>query len=158
MGGVETEVNEWPWQVGFVITTMLTIITMMMIIVVMMMVVMIDDHYGNVKSQAGMVWSGSSSVFCGATVIRFSIFVRLFEPIIKRLSNDILIGTNRKTRLMYIYRIRLQKKKISGKKCLEKMLLDRGRGCPTTKGKCLNLCLFFSTRSLYKMKSIKFQF
>lgn len=32
MGGVETEVNEWPWQ-------------------------------------AGMVWSGSSSVFCGATVI-----------------------------------------------------------------------------------------
>ena len=34
-----------------------------------------DDHYGNVKSQAGMVWSGSSSVFCGATVIRFSIFL-----------------------------------------------------------------------------------
>merc|ERR1712013_235083 len=32
VGGVETEVNEWPWQ-------------------------------------AGMVWSGSSSVFCGATVI-----------------------------------------------------------------------------------------
>merc|ERR1712223_997739 len=31
VGGVETEVNEWPWQ-------------------------------------AGMVWSGSSSVFCGATV------------------------------------------------------------------------------------------
>ena len=34
------------------------------------------------------------------------------------------------------------KKKISGKKCLEKVLLDRGRGCSTTKGKCANLCLF----------------
>lgn len=34
-------------------------------------------HYGNFKSQAGMVWSGSSSVFCGATVIRFSIFCLL---------------------------------------------------------------------------------
>ena len=56
VGGVETEVNEWPWQVGFVLSTMLTIITMMMIIVEMMMV-MIDDHYGNVKSQAGMVGS-----------------------------------------------------------------------------------------------------
>ena len=39
---------------------------------IIVMMVMIDDHYGNVKSQAGMVWSGSSSVFCGATVIRFS--------------------------------------------------------------------------------------
>ena len=79
MGGVETEVNEWPWQVGVVLSNMLMIITMMMTNVVMMMV-MIDDHYGNVKSQAGMVWSGSSSVFCGATVIRFSIFCFLFEP------------------------------------------------------------------------------
>ena len=54
--------------------------TMVMIIVIIVMMVMIDDHYGNVKSQAGMVWSGSSSVFCGATVIRFSIFCFLFEP------------------------------------------------------------------------------
>ena len=27
VGGVETEVNEWPWQVGVVLSTMLTIIT-----------------------------------------------------------------------------------------------------------------------------------
>ena len=55
VGGQEVEVNEWPWQVG-------------------------SDHLRqrNAKSlQAGMVWSGSSSVFCGATVIRWKDYSRV---------------------------------------------------------------------------------
>ena len=50
-----------------IILTMMTIVVMRLIITVRIMVIM--DH----ENQAALVWRGTDDVFCGGSVIRYSI-------------------------------------------------------------------------------------
>ena len=59
VGGVESEVNYWPWQVNCV--------SLPIIMVFSNFVPLVLTY--ELFPQIAMVWKGSSSAFCGGTVI-----------------------------------------------------------------------------------------